>query len=156
MNTERVWTIGSAAECDIRIASPTVSGRHCRLTRRGQSFFVEDLGSTNGTYVAGQRISQPRVVRAGESITLGQQTPMPWPDLSSATIGRLPDNDIVVPLDTVSSHHARLERRGSRVFLIDLDSRNGTALNDPLNKINSTERALGRRRFLGTHRIFGR
>ena len=118
---ERTWTIGSLPGCDIRVDSPTVSGRHCRLTQRGQTFVLEDLASTNGTFVAGERIHEPRGVRRGEQITLGRNTPMPWPNLCSITVGRLPDNDVVVPLDVVSGRHARLEREGNRVLLIDLE-----------------------------------
>lgn len=150
---ERTWTIGSLPGCDIRVDSPTVSGRHCRLTQRGQTFVLEDLASTNGTFVAGERIHEPRSVRRGEQITLGHNTPMPWPNLCSITVGRLPDNDVVVPLDVVSGRHARLEREGNRVLLIDLDSRNGTSLNDPRNKISRAAIQPGDVVFLGTHKI---
>jgi hypothetical protein len=52
-----------------------------------------------------------------------------------ATMGRAPDNHIVL-LDTyVSSYHARLDRRGGEWWLTDLDSRNGTLLNGvPITK----------------------
>lgn len=46
------------------------------------------------------------------------------------TLGRAPDNQIVLPNATVSSYHARLEQRDGEWWLIDLDSRNGTRLND--------------------------
>ena len=151
---ERSWIVGSAADCDLCIDHPTVSGRHCRLTARGDTFLLEDLGSTNGTFVAGQRIDKPRVVRSGDEVTLGQSIPLPWPAPTiSITIGRIPGNDVVIPLDTVSSRHARLERDGARVWLVDEGSTNGTAIGNPLNKI---ERALlkpGDIVFLGTHRV---
>ncbi len=150
---ERTWTIGSLPDCDIRVESSTVSGRHCRLTRRGGTFTIEDLLSTNGTFVTGERIQGPREVRRGEAITLGQSIPMPWPALWSITVGRLPDNDVVIPLDNVSGRHARLEREGGRVFLVDLGSTNGTALNDPLNKIGRAAIGPGDVVYLGTHRI---
>ena len=76
---------------------------------------------------------------------------MSQPQRTSLTIGRLPDNDVVVPLDMVSGHHARLERDGERVFLIDNDSRNGTAVNDPRKKIRRVEIHPGDSVFLGTH-----
>ena len=44
----------------------------------------------------------------------------------------------MIPLDAVSGEHARLEREGDRIFLVDLGSTNGTAINDPLNKIRRT------------------
>jgi pSer/pThr/pTyr-binding forkhead associated (FHA) protein len=150
---ERIWTIGSSPGCDIRVDSSIVSGQHCRLTQRGQTFLLEDLASKNGTFVAGERIDHAREVRHGEPITLGLSTPMPWPNLASITVGRLSNNDVVIPLDMVSGRHARLEREGNRVFLIDLDSRNGISLNDPLNKISRAAIQPGDVVFLGTHKV---
>ena len=45
----RSWTIGSGPDCDLVVDRPVVSGRHCRLTRVGDGYLLEDLGSTNGT-----------------------------------------------------------------------------------------------------------
>src|SRR6185295_7657019 len=54
-----VWIVGSGPECDIVVARPTVSRRHCRLMEMGGVFQIEDLGSRNGTYVNGTRIETP-------------------------------------------------------------------------------------------------
>lgn len=151
---ERSWIIGSRPDCDIRVESPTVSGRHCRLIERGGALWLEDLVSSNGTFVAGERITEARIVRRGDSVTLGRETPLPWPPAAaSITIGRLPDNDVVIPLDVVSGHHARLERDGNETFLVDLGSSNGTALNDPLKKISRAAIKAGDTIFFGTHRV---
>lgn len=150
---ERSWIIGSRADCDIQVDNPNVSGRHCRLTQRGERFVLEDLGSSNGTFVGGERIVGPREVRRGDRVTLGRTAPLPWPPAASITIGRLPDNDLVIPLDVVSGHHARLERDGGRVFIVDLNSSNGTAVGTPLNKI---QRAAIESRdivYFGTHAV---
>jgi pSer/pThr/pTyr-binding forkhead associated (FHA) protein len=148
------WIVGSAPDCDLRIEHPTVSGRHCRLTTRGDTYLLEDLGSTNGTFVAGQRIENPQIVRTGDEVTLGKSIPLPWPTPPiSITVGRTPGNDVVIPLDTVSSRHARLERDGSRVWLIDEGSTNGTAVGNPLNKIERVLLKPDDIVFLGTHRI---
>ncbi len=48
---------------------------------------------------------------------------------SPFTLGRSPDNDLVVPEPLASRHHIRLEARAGRWYLIDLDSANGTLLN---------------------------
>src|SRR5687768_16140227 len=45
-------------------------------------------------------------------------------------IGRDGDNDIVLDADSVSRRHAKIERRGGDAFLVDLDSTNGTFVND--------------------------
>jgi pSer/pThr/pTyr-binding forkhead associated (FHA) protein len=151
---ERSWTVGSSPECDIRVDGAVVSGRHCRLTQRGESFLLEDLRSANGTYVDGERINGPRIVRRGDPVTLGRNTLLPWPpEVVSLTIGRSPDNDFVIPLDMVSGHHARLEREGDEVHLIDLGSSNGTAINEPLNKITRAVIHPADQVFFGTHRV---
>ena len=150
----RSWIVGSEPTCDIRVESPMVSGTHCRLTERGESFLLEDLQSSNGTFVAGERIAGPRIVRRGDLVTLGRNTPLPWPTPTiSITVGRLPDNDVVIPWDSVSAHHARLEREGSEVYLVDLESTNGTAINDPLNKTTRAALKPADVVFLGTHRV---
>lgn len=51
-------TVGRRSDNDIVIDDPTVSGRHCRISLQGGVYFVEDLGSTNGTYVNGKRIQR--------------------------------------------------------------------------------------------------
>src|SRR5262249_14003193 len=118
---ERSWIVGSLPECDIRVESPTGSGKHCRLTQRGNQVLLEDLKSTNGRFASDARVTGPTMVRRGESVTLGRDTPLPWPSLApSVRIGRSPDNDVVIGVDCVSGHHARLERVGEQVFVTDL------------------------------------
>ena len=51
--------LGSAPSADIRIAHPTVSRRHARITCAPDGVTVEDLGSTNGTFIGEQRIDAP-------------------------------------------------------------------------------------------------
>jgi pSer/pThr/pTyr-binding forkhead associated (FHA) protein len=128
----RSWVIGSRADCDVVVNSPVVSGRHCQVTQTPDGFVLDDLGATNGTYIDGVRITAPTRVIPGESITLGQVLPMPWPAelVRFITIGRLPDNEIMLDDPRVSSHHARLiviEGRETRIQ--DLSSSNGTFLN---------------------------
>lgn len=48
--------LGRHASCDIVLPSTTVSRRHARILRRGEQYFLEDLGSLNGTYVNGRRV----------------------------------------------------------------------------------------------------
>ncbi len=75
----RTWIIGSAADCDLVVVRPTVSGRHCRLTETSGGFLLEDLGSSNGTYVNGVRIGSSTRISPADAITLGQTILMPWP-----------------------------------------------------------------------------
>ena len=75
----RSWVIGSDPGCDLVVAAPSVSGRHCRLSRTEEGYTLEDLGSTNGTFVNGQRVGSRARVSPADRVTLGQNVPMPWP-----------------------------------------------------------------------------
>jgi len=75
----RSWMIGSRPDCDLVVDLPKVSGRHCRLERDADGLALEDLGSTNGTYVNGVRINGKVRVTPGDSLTCGLSTPIPWP-----------------------------------------------------------------------------
>lgn len=57
---------------DIPISDPEISRRHARFMMQGDSILIEDLGSTNGSFLNGQRISSPQQLRAGDVITLGE------------------------------------------------------------------------------------
>jgi len=64
-------TVGSSTESDVVVDDPSVSRTHLLLEQLGGAWFVDDLGSRNGTYVNGQRITRRRVVRPGDEIRLG-------------------------------------------------------------------------------------
>ena len=63
---------GRADACDVPLTSDaTVSGRHARVFRRDGSPYLEDLGSTNGTYVNGQPLAAERLLRPGDIVAVG-------------------------------------------------------------------------------------
>jgi len=64
-------TLGRAASNDIRLDDGTVSGKHAVLHVLGKEVFVEDLDSTNGTVVNGQRVHR-RQLRHGDVLRIGQ------------------------------------------------------------------------------------
>lgn len=66
---DQPMTVGRAPVCDITIQEPTLSRCHVRLSPTPEGMLVQDLGSTNGTYVNGQRISQ-WIARAGDELRL--------------------------------------------------------------------------------------
>ena len=86
---------------------------------------------------------------------------MPWPEESSAatsrvvTIGREPDNDVVIDLPIVSGHHARVVWEGGSAppFLEDLNSANGTAIGGPELKIKRAMLTALDTVFLGSHAV---
>ncbi|MDQ6746544.1 MAG: FHA domain-containing protein [Candidatus Dormibacteraeota bacterium] len=63
--------IGRAPDNDLVLRDPATSGHHARVERRGSQFFVVDLGSTNGTLVNGEVVTE-RELKNGDSITIGQ------------------------------------------------------------------------------------
>lgn len=66
-------TIGRDSTNEIVINDAEISRRHARLTFQGGKYVLEDLGSTNGTFVNGQRLAGPRVLKAGEVVSFGEQ-----------------------------------------------------------------------------------
>ena len=65
-------TIGRDISNAIVINDAEVSRRHSRLRAQAGSYVIEDLGSTNGTFVNGQRLMGPHMLRSGEVIMLGE------------------------------------------------------------------------------------
>ncbi|NJO00668.1 MAG: FHA domain-containing protein, partial [Bacteroidia bacterium] len=63
-------TIGRAANNDIVIPEQTVSSRHATITVENGSFFINDLNSTNGTFINGNRIDS-KILKSGDLIKLG-------------------------------------------------------------------------------------
>jgi len=66
-------TIGRDSTNEIVINDAEISRRHARLTFQGGKYVLEDLGSTNGTFVNGQRLAGPRVLKPGEVVSFGEQ-----------------------------------------------------------------------------------
>ena len=66
-------TIGRDASNGVAINDAEVSRKHSRLSFQGGKFVLEDLGSTNGTFVNGQRLAGPFVLKPGDVVSLGEQ-----------------------------------------------------------------------------------
>lgn len=64
--------IGRDIGNDIVINDPEISRRHARIYLQGNTYIIEDLGSTNGTTVNGQKLTGPYMLRPGEQITFGE------------------------------------------------------------------------------------
>lgn len=65
-------TIGRRPPAEIVLLDDAVSGQHARLTHRQGEWVVEDLGSTNGTYVNGRRLTGPVTLRPGDLVVTGK------------------------------------------------------------------------------------
>ena len=158
--------IGRDDSADVTIPASAVSRRHAKLMLEGGNYMLEDLGSSNGTFLNGEKLTERRPLKSGDKIRLGQiinlvyHAPATEPDKTAVrsapaarpshvmqtmlgeepilqdstgprqlivtiaggstqtypltrktlSIGRLEDNDIVIPSQIVSSRHARLEQ----------------------------------------------
>jgi pSer/pThr/pTyr-binding forkhead associated (FHA) protein len=64
--------IGRGSDAAIRLDDDYVSTRHARVAASGDQWFVEDLGSTNGTYIGSARITQPTTLTLGTQVRIGK------------------------------------------------------------------------------------
>ncbi len=65
-------TIGRATDSTLVLTDDYTSSRHARLTARDNDWYVEDLGSTNGTYLDRTKVAGPTLVRPGVPIRIGK------------------------------------------------------------------------------------
>ena len=71
-STRRPLLIGRGNDAAIRLDDDYVSTRHARIASSGDQWFVEDLGSTNGTYVGTSRITQATALQLGTQVRIGK------------------------------------------------------------------------------------
>jgi pSer/pThr/pTyr-binding forkhead associated (FHA) protein len=149
-------------EPGLAIALPAegVSRRHARVTWDGKSHWVEDLRSTNGTFVNGHPVSREKL-RHLDVVTLGKGVELVFLTSEAAappaqhlaivrahlveqggdgtaheiavgevTLGRSPSCNVVAEAGDVSKVHARVERTRDQLLLEDLGSANGSFVND--------------------------
>src|SRR4051812_18985783 len=133
--------IGRGEDAAVRVDDPLVSRHHAVFRHTGSGWLLEDLGSSNGTFVDGARVD--RIVIAGATaVRLGDPdtgpelvlTPMGAPTgPRTIHVGRAPDNDLVIDDLLVSRHHAELRLDASGGGEVgDLGSHNGTFVNGQL------------------------
>jgi len=84
LDQERI-TLGRDPSCEIAISDPQVSRQHARITRQGEMIVIEDLGSTNGTFVNGMRLTNPHTLINGDVIGLGDAATLTYYGVSIAT-----------------------------------------------------------------------
>ena len=63
--------IGRGSDAAIRLDDDYVSTRHARIANSGEQWFVEDLGSTNGSYIGSHRLTQPTTLQLGSKVRIG-------------------------------------------------------------------------------------
>jgi pSer/pThr/pTyr-binding forkhead associated (FHA) protein len=126
--------VGRNKNAQIPLDDRALSRDHAKLSRRGASFWVADLGSANGTYVGAERITEPRLLRAGDVIVVGQyqlridgvkEAPTDTPVLTitgaggqhrfamvgaEIVVGRADDCDVSINNRSISRRHLHIAR----------------------------------------------
>ena len=69
--TKPVTVLGRSSGCDIRLTDPNVSRRHAELRQEGTSWWIVDLGSTNGIEVNGSRLERAKL-ETGDTVIVGE------------------------------------------------------------------------------------
>ena len=64
-------TVGRAAGCHIALDDRFVSQLHARMFRRDDQLFIEDLGSTNGTFLNDEKVTSPALLTTGDLVRIG-------------------------------------------------------------------------------------
>jgi FHA domain len=64
-------TMGRSPTADIQIDDPFASSAHARIFLRGEFMYIEDMGSTNGTFLNGRQLRKPEQLKVADSIRIG-------------------------------------------------------------------------------------
>lgn len=155
VDIDREISVGRGQPSDLQLDDPRVSARHAVLRPGDRGAVLEDVGSSNGSFVNGVQVTAPHELCAGDEVRFGdttlviEQTPAPaltttaaWslavrtgPDAGSGTavgegqsvlIGRDPGAGLVLTDSRVSNRHAEIWMRGGVLGIRDLGSANGT------------------------------
>ena len=65
-------TLGRTGNADVPVEDPFASAAHARIFPRGQFMYIEDMGSTNGTYLNGRMLRRPEQLKVADSIRIGE------------------------------------------------------------------------------------
>lgn len=104
--TRDITVIGRREDCDLRIPLGEVSRKHCRLVRDGDTFRLEDLGSSNGTFHNGQRV-QEVALGPGDSVQVG-------PVVFVLQIDGVPPEDELTPITAQPAAAGEEDHRAPR------------------------------------------
>jgi ABC-type multidrug transport system ATPase subunit len=146
-------TIGRATNNNIVIPSMIVSRQHARLERMPDGYQITVLPDAgNPVYLEGRPLSGPHLMQHGDLLRIGGQDPgtmvtmtyqfapevgikeqvhsISFGEKNELMIGRDPSNDVILDYPVISRYHAQIERIGQRYRVKDLNSSNGTFVNN--------------------------
>lgn len=121
-----VHTLGREAGNDIIINDPQVSRHHARLTLQNNAYILEDLGSTNGTFVNGRRVTGPISLSHGDMVGLGDTVVLAVSgagDAGVTQVGRVPTAPSMQPVAPQKAHAAPAQPAPSAAPAGEADNR---------------------------------
>lgn len=91
-------TIGRSANNGIVINDAEISRRHAQITPKSDGYVLEDLGSTNGSFINGMRLNQPTTLKHGDSVEFGDTVRLRfWAAGMASEVVHAPDDDVPTP-----------------------------------------------------------
>ncbi|MEQ9400623.1 MAG: FHA domain-containing protein [Longimicrobiales bacterium] len=64
--------VGRGEDADVLIDNPSLSRKHCEFRKEGDGWVLEDLGSSNGTFLHGEKLTGPTPIKSGDEVGLGK------------------------------------------------------------------------------------
>ena len=126
-------TIGRVEDNTFAITEPSVSSHHCEVLLRGEEVLVKDLGSTNGTFINGQKIAEG-VLKPGQILRVGQIEVRLESDTPTSTTKKAANQTAAVPqgvklndleqgtrpsgFDTTSKAFSKKTNKANKYFII--------------------------------------
>jgi transcriptional regulator with GAF, ATPase, and Fis domain len=119
LEIDKQATLGRSSDADLQLVDGKVSRLHCRFTIRRGRLEVEDLGSHNGTYVNGERLTAARALAAGDEVAVGDSLFL-VDGGADAAAARFGDATLIVtpggaPAETIESDGAATGSDGTRL-----------------------------------------
>jgi len=168
ISNSTILTIGRSEVNNISIQNSLLSGKHLKIYRKESNIYIEDLNTSNGTYLNGEKLesNQPyllqenqKVILASEKITFYIEKTINKESnqliKNTITIGRDSSCDIVINSAMVSSIHLQILKKDMQWYIQDNNSTNGTFLNgrNETNKIISAPLKRDETIYLGNYKL---
>ena len=90
-------TLGRDVTNDVVVNDSEVSRRHTQITLQADGCLIEDLASTNGTFIDGQRVTQPTLLTAGQTLGVGETVTLELSFVPDPTAAQMTDQATVIP-----------------------------------------------------------
>mgnify|MGYP000232161030 CR=1 FL=1 len=141
--------VGRDLDCDIHIADHRISRQHARISLTVKGILVEDLSSSNGTFINGQKVLKPVFIKPGDLLSF-HNLEFRMVNISTADsaglvlrseqqddialngnlyVGRDAGCEVHISNQFISRKHARISVTSTNILLEDLNSTNGTFIN---------------------------